>query len=150
MFLSCFTVASNTTGDKTVLLGKVPYSVCVSFLIVQYDIRGYLSIHASHNCSIIPIYWIMFCVILAALLSSISTISTIKPLPSEDSGIASAILFCRRNTTSVRVNTLWERHPRYKIASYTEHQHPDCWRMAVHYGWILWYVPYPISTSPTA
>ncbi len=53
----------------------------------------------------------MFCVILAALLSSVSTI---KPLPSEDSGIASTILFCRRSTTSVGVNTLWERHLRYK------------------------------------
>lgn len=30
----------------------------------------------------------MFCIILAALLSNVSTISAIKPLPSEDSTIA--------------------------------------------------------------
>ena len=149
MFLSCFTVASNTTGDKTALLGKVPYFVCVSFLIVQHDIRGYLSIDASHNCSIIPLYWIMFCVILAALLSSVSTI---KPLPSEDSGIASTILFCRRSTTSVGVNTLWERHLRYKKCAL--YWAPASWLLAhgywyIHYDWTLWCILYSLSTSPT-
>lgn len=67
--------------------------MCVSFLIVRHDIRGYLSIHALHNCLIVPIYLFIFCVILAALLSSVSTISTIKPLPSEDSGIAAPFSF---------------------------------------------------------
>jgi hypothetical protein len=41
----------------------------------------------------------MFCVILAALLSSVSTISTIKPLPSEDSGIAAPLLTCHYGWT---------------------------------------------------
>ena len=67
--------------------------MCVSFLIVQHDIRGYLSIHALHNCSIIPLYWIIFCVAFAVLLSNVSTISAIKPLPSEDSGIAAPFSF---------------------------------------------------------
>ena len=41
----------------------------------------------------------MFCVILAALLSSVSTISTIKSLSSEDSGIAAPLLACHYDWT---------------------------------------------------
>lgn len=130
MFLSCFTVASNTTGDKTALLGKVPYFVCVSFLIVQHDIRGYLSIDASHNCSIIPLYWIMFCVILAALLSSVSTISTIKLLPSEDNTIAAPFSFAGA-AQHLWESTRYGNEPSDKNVPYTVRQHPGCWHTAI-------------------
>lgn len=67
----------------------------------------------------------MFCVILAALLNSVSTTSAIKPLPSEDSGVAAPFSLVGA------AQHLWEL-TRYgndtfvtKSVPYTERQHPD-------------------------
>ena len=90
----------------------------------------------------------MFCVILAALLNSVSTTSAIKPLPSEDSGIAAPFSLVGA-AQHLWESTRYGNEPPDKNVPYTEHQHPNCWRMAVHYGWTLWCILYPLPTSLT-
>lgn len=87
----------------------------------------------------------MFCVILAALLNSVSTTSAIKPLPSEDSGVAAPFSLVGA-AQHLWESTRYGNEPPDKNVPYTEHQHPNCWRMAVHYGWTLWCILYPLPT----
>lgn len=72
----------------------------------------------------------MFCVILAALLNSVSTTSAIKPLPSEDSGVAAPFSLVGA-AQHLWESTRYGNEPSDKNVPYTERQHPGCWRTAI-------------------